>query len=153
MASSIWTTDNLTGLLLGQFSNAQNSFAKRVIVEGLTIVIENPRGSYKSFEIENDPVWKDYPLTGVTYPVDYGYIVGYHSEDGHDLDVFLGTGKFYGYIRIFRMDVPVETKMVMRVTPLEWRAILVAFAPVLVGCQIFKGRREFHAVLKRLKSR
>ncbi len=95
------------------------------------IVIENPKGSYKSFEIENDPLWKDYPLRGVTYPVDYGYIGGYESEDGHDLDVFIGSGDLYGYIKIWRCDVPVETKIIMNVREEEWDEIIMIFSPVI----------------------
>jgi inorganic pyrophosphatase len=38
------------------------------------IVIEQPKGSYKSFEIQGDQLWKDYPLEGMTYPVNYGYV-------------------------------------------------------------------------------
>jgi inorganic pyrophosphatase len=85
---------------------------KKINVNGLAICIENPKGSYKSFEIENDPVWKDYPLKGVTYPVDYGYIENYRSEDNQDLDVFVGTGESNGYMKIWRCDVPAETKFV-----------------------------------------
>ncbi len=107
------------------------------------VVIENPKGSYKSFEIENDPVWKDYPLAGVTYPVDYGYIEGYNSEDGHDLDVFTGTGDRYGYIKVWRYDVPLETKMALRVTESEWQDILKTFAPVIKDSQIFANEKDF----------
>lgn len=97
----------------------------------LEIHIENPKGTYKSFEIENDPVWKDYPLSGVTYPVDYGYIEGYQSEDGQDLDVFKGSGNLNGYIKVWRYDVPIETKIIMNVTQEEWDEIVKTFEPVI----------------------
>lgn len=111
-------------------------------MKDLKIVIENPKGSYKSFEIENDPVWKDYPLAGVTYPVDYGYIENYFSEDAHNLDVFVGSGEINGYIQVWRFDVPIETKFVFNVTNSEWEKILQAFAPVLKNQKIFSNKED-----------
>lgn len=104
----------------------------------LNIFIENPKGSYKSFETEGDPVWQDYPLKGVTYPVDYGFIEGYKSEDGHDLDVFRGSGTQHGYIRIWRCDVPIETKFALFVTDTEWAEIKKAFVPVIKESALFE---------------
>lgn len=111
------------------------------------IVIENQKGSYKSFEIDSDPAWKDYPLAGVTYPVDYGYIEGYKSEDGHDLDVFVGSGDRYGYIKIWRYDVPIETKFAMKVTDGEWKEIVRIFAPVTKEQKLFLDKKDFEASL------
>ncbi len=116
-------------------------------VMGNKIVIENPKGSYKSFEIENDPVWKDYPLAGVTYPVDYGYIDGYKSEDGHDLDVFVGSGILNGYIKIWRYDVPIETKFALNVTQKEWDDIIKTFSPVIREQKVFDTTEEFEKAL------
>ena len=112
----------------------------------LKVVIENPKGSYKSFEIEDDPVWKDYPLSGVTYPVDYGYLEGYKGEDGHDLDVFVGSGSLRGYIMVWRYDVPLETKMVMDVTEQEWDEITNIFSPVIRE-KLLLSRDDFDKVL------
>lgn len=112
------------------------------------IVIENPKGSYKSFEVEDDPVWKDYPLSGVTYPVDYGYIEGYKSEDGEDLDVFVGSGDLYGYIKIWRCDVPIETKFAMSVTQKEWEEIVKIFAPVIKESFLFKNQVDYKTLLE-----
>ena len=95
------------------------------------VVIENPKGSYKSFETENDPTWSSYPLKGVTYPVDYGCIEGYVGEDGADLDIFVGTGNSQGYIRVWRLDVPTETKFFMQISDSELEDIKNVFAPVL----------------------
>lgn len=111
------------------------------------IVIENSKGSYKSFEIENDPVWKNYPLAGVTYPVDYGYIEGYKSEDGHDLDVFVGSGTLNGYIKIWRYDVPIETKFALNVTQKEWDEIVEIFSPVIKEKKVFDTTEEFEKIL------
>ncbi|HLD81647.1 MAG TPA: hypothetical protein VJA22_00380 [Patescibacteria group bacterium] len=95
------------------------------------VVIENPKGSYKSFEIENDPVWSSYPLKGMTYPVDYGYIEGYTGEDGAGLDLFVGSGHLAGYIRVWRLDVPTETKFFANITDSELEEIKKCFGPVL----------------------
>jgi inorganic pyrophosphatase len=107
-------------------------------LHGFSFVKENAKGTYKSFHTEDDPVWKDYPLKGVTYPVDYGYIAGHQSEDGEDLDVFSGTGDLSGYIKVWRYDVPIETKIVVNVTSDEWRQILKTFGPVLTAQSLFK---------------
>lgn len=105
------------------------------------IVIENPKGSYKSFEIEGDPVWKSYPLVGVTYPVDYGFIQGYQGEDGAELDVFVGTGDKNGALTIWRLDVPVETKFFMGLTDEELGAVLMVFKPVLLTASVYDDDR------------
>lgn len=117
----------------------------------LSIVIENRQGSYKSFEIEHDPVWKDYPLKGVTYPVDYGYISGYKSEDNQDLDVFIGTGTLRGFIKVWRCDVPIETKFVINVAESEWNQILKIFAPVIKEHHLFKDDEEYRNTLNTYK--
>ncbi|MSR79055.1 MAG: hypothetical protein EXS59_02835 [Candidatus Taylorbacteria bacterium] len=117
----------------------------------LKIVIENPKGSYKSFEIENDPVWKDYPLAGVTYPVDYGYIKGYQSEDGQDLDVFKGSGDLNGYIKIWRCDVPIETKIAMNVTQKEWNEVIKTFVPVIKEKVLFNTGSDLDNFLLQYK--
>jgi len=115
------------------------------------IVIENPQGSYKSFETEGDPLWQDYPLKGVTYPVDYGFIRGYQSEDGHDLDVFRGTGNLNGHIRIWRCDVPIETKFALSVTNNEWAEIKNAFAPVIKESVLFESDDELKSELEKFR--
>lgn len=115
--------------------------------EEYKIVIENSKGSYKSFEIEGDPVWKDYPLAGVTYPVDYGYVEGYKSEDGHDLDIFVGSGNLNGYIKVWRYDVPIETKFVTNVTMGEWDEIIKTFSPVIKEQMIFESRDNFERAI------
>ena len=94
------------------------------------IIIENPKGSYKSFETENDAVWNSYPLKGVTYPVDYGCIDGYKGEDEAELDIFVGSRKKNGYIKIWRLDVPEETKFFIKVTDEELANVLKVFKPV-----------------------
>lgn len=101
-----------------------------------TIIIENAKGTYTSFETEQDPIGQPYPLKGVTYPVDYGYIEEYLGEDGAELDVFVGSGELCGYIRVWRLDVPEETKFFINLTDTELHEVLHAFAPVLLKHEI-----------------
>jgi hypothetical protein len=111
------------------------------------IQIENKKGSYKSFG--NNP---NYPLKGVTYPVDYGYIEGYTGEDDDPLDVFIGNhnGKLFGYIEVWRLDVPKETKMFMHLTQEELDKILQIFKPVLLDHKILL-KTEFNEKLNAFK--
>ena len=114
----------------------------------LKIVIENLKGSYKDFEIENDSVWHAYPLKGITYPVDYGYIEGYYGEDGAELDVFVGSGDKNGYIKIWRLDVLEETKFFIQLTKKEFKKVLITFKPVLLGHKILKDKAFFEKIEK-----
>jgi hypothetical protein len=115
------------------------------------VVIENPKGSYKSFETEGDPVWDKYPLKGVTYPVDYGYIEGYIGEDQADLDVFVGKGNLFGYIKVWRMDVPSETKFFAQLTEEELIAVTEVFTPVLLSKTIL-SEQELVVEIEKFKS-
>lgn len=115
------------------------------------IVIENKKGSYKSFETEDDPVQSDYPLKGVTYPVDYGYIEGYKSEDDEDLDIFIGSGDRHGMIKVWRLDVPIETKFISNVTEKEYEEIIKEFNPVLRDKKLFVNEIEFINALEEYK--
>lgn len=119
----------------------------------LKVVIENPKGTSKVFRRKSggDPAWKDYPLDGVTYPVDYGYIEGFIGEDKMGLDIFIGSGDVFGYFRMRRLDVPEETKFFARVTPAELAQILIAFAPVLLRSATLPEDR-FMAELERFRS-
>ena len=105
-------------------------------IKNYKITIENPKGSYKSFQIEGDPLWSPYPLKGITYPVDYGSIDGYRGEDKAELDIFVGTGDKNGYIKVWRLDVPKETKFFMRLSDRELEDILEVFKPVLLKNKI-----------------
>jgi hypothetical protein len=113
-----------------------------------TIIIEYPRGSYKSFEL---PAGSTYPLAGVTYPVDYGSIDGYVGEDEDSLDVFVGTGTLSGFIEVRREDVPFETKFVYKVTDKEWKEIIHAFAPVLKNKELFADEEELNTKIAQFK--
>ncbi len=100
------------------------------------ITIENKKGSYKSFENEDDEVLSTYPLKGVTYPVDYGCIEGYEGEDRAELDIFVGSGDQNGFIAVWRLDVPTETKFFANLTEEELKNVLDVFMPVLVSHKI-----------------
>jgi hypothetical protein len=100
------------------------------------IIIENPKSSYKSFETDNDAVWNSYPLKGVTYPVDYGCIDGYKGEDEAELDIFVGSGNKNGCIKVWRLDVPEETKFFIKLTDEELANVLKVFEPVLLKHEI-----------------
>ena len=62
-------------------------------------------------------------MLGVRFPTEYGYIKGYTSEDGHDLDVFVGSGKVVGYMHMKRDDSPngIETKPFSTFPIVNWR--------------------------------
>ena len=93
------------------------------------IVIEYVRGAYKKFVNSLD----EFPILGVTFPTHYGYIQGYESEDGHDLDIFLGSGEIHGFIRVNRRDVPggIETKIILYVTETEFEQIREAYKIII----------------------
>jgi hypothetical protein len=114
----------------------------------MNYVIENKKGSYKSFIPEGEET--TYPLRGVTYPVDYGYINGYIGEDDAELDLFIGTGNLKGYIKVWRLDVPVETKFFTEVSRKELAEILLAFEPVLLDSKVLTDT-EFENELNKFK--
>lgn len=106
-----------------------------MLISDLKIVIENLTGSYKKFADSLD----DYPVLGVTYPTHYGYIEGYASEDGHDLDVFIGNGKMFGLMRVKRDEIKsgLETKFLLGVNQSEIDNIKQQFAPVVDTLETF----------------
>ncbi len=110
-------------------------------ITDLQFVIENPSGSYKKFADSLD----EYPLLGVTYPTHYGYIDGYKSEDGHDLDVFIGNGSIFGILKVNRDDAPngVDTKMLFGINQAECDSISKEFEPVIEGIESFDSLESF----------
>lgn len=94
--------------------------------------LEKHAGEYKDF----GGVGNDYPLKGVTYPVDYGEIEGYVTEDGANLDLFVGASSnndHYGYIRVSRPDLSDgEHKFYIHLTDDEEAAVLREFSSVLI---------------------
>ncbi len=114
-------------------------------ISDLLITIENIRGSYKKFR-------QPYPLPGATYPTHYGFITGYKSEDGKDLDVFLGSGSLNGWITMLRPDFPdgFETKTFMQVSAKELAAIKKEFKPVILDHKKL-DERAFTNFIKKFK--
>ncbi len=110
----------------------------------LKLVIENPKGSYKKFA----DTLEEYPVLGVTFPTHYGYIDGYASEDGHDLDVFIGSGNLYGILRVNRDDMPggVETKVMLYITEYEYSELEKAYLPVINEIKILDEEQIIEVV-------
>lgn len=97
-----------------------------------TVVIENEAGTYKDFHL---PPGDTYPLPGILYPVDYGYLPGYIGEDGHDLDIFVGTDVVgaLGYMVMDRGEViGDEHKYYIGMTDGEVASVLKVYEPVLL---------------------
>ncbi|HEY1074291.1 MAG TPA: hypothetical protein VGE59_01145 [Patescibacteria group bacterium] len=117
-----------------------------------TIVIENKRGEYKDFGLDaNDP----YPLKGVTYPVDYGYIPGYMGEDDAELDFFVGSDRegLSGSITVSRgKGNPDEHKFYIALTPEEREAILKEFAPVLLQHTPIESKEQLTEAISDFKT-
>jgi hypothetical protein len=95
-----------------------------------TFRLEKQPGEYKDFHVAADD---PYPLKGVIYPTNYGDIEGYTGEDGHPLDVFVGTGVILGFFQVFRPEIAeqIEHKFYLNLTEDEEAAVLEAFDPVL----------------------
>lgn len=94
------------------------------------LIVEIRKGHHKDFGLAPD---SKYPLRGVTYPVDYGYLPDYIGEDGDELDFFIGTdieGKT-GYFTVWRPDIAVEHKYYVGLTDKEQKEVLTAFEPVI----------------------
>ncbi|MFZ1257991.1 MAG: hypothetical protein WAQ25_00815 [Candidatus Saccharimonas sp.] len=115
------------------------------------IIIENEVGTYKDFQLKPDDT---YPLAGVTYPTDYGFIPGYIGEDGYDLDVFVGTdlqGRA-GYFTVWRGDVPEEHKYYVAMKDEELSEVLRVFAPVTLGNVAIKSFDELITDIQKFKT-
>lgn len=97
-----------------------------------TFVVDVPANQYYDFELAPD---SDYPLKGVTYPVDYGNIPGYTAEDSHELDFYVGN-EVNGEIGCVLVDrgasIGNEHKFYVAVTKEELTLILNELEPVLV---------------------
>ncbi len=120
-------------------------------METPNIHIENPAGTYKSFEDDSSPESQRYPLKGVTYPVDYGYADGHEGEDGAELDMFVDSGDLNGFIKVWRLDVPEETKFFTNVTQEELDKIIEAFKPVLISSKVISDQNEFTKEMEKFK--
>lgn len=113
------------------------------------IVIENSKGSYKKFADSLD----EYPILGVAFPCDYGYIDGYIGEDTHDLDVFSGSGNLFGYIVVKRDDVEggLETKMLYKISEEELKEIPKQYNPVLESMDLLNSENIFLEYIEKFR--
>lgn len=114
--------------------------------------LEKSPGEYKDFQIaEGDP----YPLKGVTFSTQYGDISGYTGEDGHPLDLFVGTGDLCGSILMHRPDIPadIEHKFYINFTEEEESATLKEFEPVLRGHERFESLEELREAVSPFKDK
>ena len=115
-----------------------------------TFRLEIEPGHHKDFGLADDD---PYPLRGVTYPVAYGDIPGFTGEDGADLDVFVGSGELYGYMKVWRDDTPNgEHKFFVNVTESEEAGILDQFGPVMTEHGRFNSFDELLAAVKPFQS-
>jgi len=115
-----------------------------------TIVIENERGTYKDFHASSD-----YPLKGVTYPVDYGYLPGYLGEDKADLDFFVGSEEagLSGFVRVSRPDTENgETKFFINMSASDVEKVNEAFKPVLLESHTYPVQKELFGALEPFKT-
>lgn len=115
------------------------------------LIIENKKGSYKDFQLKPGDT---YPLAGITYPVDYGCLLGYTGEDGHDLDFLVGSeleGKA-GYILVWRNDVPTEHKYYVGMTEQELNQSLEVFKPVTKEHVALPGLSELIRSIEQFKN-
>ena len=114
-----------------------------------TFVVDVPAKQFYDFHL---PLGSTYPLSGVTYPVDYGHIPGYTAEDGADLDVFVGNGSDdgkSGSITVNRGEIaPSECKFYVGCTDEDLAAILEVLQPVLLDHTSFKDVNELFDALK-----
>ncbi len=120
-----------------------NEFIIEEKVLDFEINYEFEAGEYKHF---TDNL--DYPLKGVTFPTKYGCVKGYLGEDGDDLDVFVGTGNLFGYIKVSRLDVKVETKFCVNLTEDEFKKVVEVYKPVLVENKNLSQDEFIREVLK-----
>jgi hypothetical protein len=101
------------------------------------IVIEIEPGGYKDFGVSPD---NPYPMKGAHYATAYGEIPGYIGEDGHALDVFVGSllvGQC-GYFMVYCGAGPdgqdyTEHKYYLAMSEQELTAVLQEFDAVMRG--------------------
>jgi hypothetical protein len=117
-----------------------------------TFKIEKHAGEYKDFGTNSD-----YPLKGVTYPVDYGDIQGYIAEDGANLDLFVGNSNTidnFGYIKVFRPELTNgEHKIYIHMTDEDESAMLKEFEPVLIAHGRYETTDALLAAIEQFRTR
>lgn len=104
------------------------------------IVIEKQAGEYKDFG-----AGADYPLKGVTFAADYGYLPGYTGEDGAELDFFVGTAPdgLCGSFTVFRPELANgEHKFYVHMSEEELAKTLEEYEPVMIEREPLKDLAE-----------
>lgn len=116
-------------------------------------VVDVPARQYYDFELAPDST---YPLKGVTYPVDYGNVPGYTTEDGHELDLFVGSlpDGLVGYIVVDRgAGNPNEHKFYVGLTPVEIDEAKSQLKPVLVEHKSLKNVEALLGMIGQFKDK
>lgn len=115
-----------------------------------TIFIEMRPGDHKDFGAA-----PDYPLKGVTFVTEYGYLPGYTGEDGAELDFFVGSQKdgLYGSFTVYRPELKQgEHKFYVCMGEEELAATLKEYAPVVVKHEPLEGMAELLSKIEQFKS-
>lgn len=105
-----------------------------------TIFVEMQPGDYKDFGSAGD-----YPLKGVTFASQYGYLPGFTGEDGVELDFFVGSQQdgLCGSFTVFRPELKDgEHKFYVAMTDNELAKTLEEYKPVLLKHEPLKNIDE-----------
>jgi hypothetical protein len=96
------------------------------------IVIEQHRGTYNPPVDDGDLF--TYPLEGLTFFFDYGYIPDFPAEDGNPTNVFVGTGDLNTFMVIDAPTLPggKETKVLYQVTLEEFHGIIAIHHAIVI---------------------
>lgn len=127
------------------------NIAKRLPTPLNGFIVDVPANQYYDFEL---PAGSNYPLAGVTYPVDYGHIPGYTTEDSHELDLFVGNDLSgnHGSLLVDRGDaIPKEHKFYAALTSDEVGLILKELEPVLIDYQKIDTLEELITTIRPYK--
>ncbi|HSW99854.1 MAG TPA: hypothetical protein VLH38_02345 [Patescibacteria group bacterium] len=131
---------------------ASHSILSHLLSPLSAITIEMHPGEYKDFGVAQD---SDYPLAGVTFASEYGFLPGYIGEDGAELDFFVGSqvdGKQGSFI-VFRPELKNgEHKFYVAMSDEELERTLIEYTPVIVQHISFKTNEELLAAILPFRS-
>jgi hypothetical protein len=115
-----------------------------------TIFVEMHPGDHKDFGAA-----QDYPLKGVTFVTEYGYLPGYTGEDGADLDFFVGSQKdgLCGSFIVYRPELEHgEHKFYVCMGEEELAATLKEYEPVVVNREPLNSLDELLLEIEKFKN-
>ncbi len=118
-----------------------------------TFVLDVAQNQYYDFGL---PTNSAYPLKGVTYSVDYGHILGYTTEDHHELDLFVGNDLdgLCGSITVFRgEDNPDEHKFYVGLSSAERDQVLRELESVLRSHEAIGSMLELIQDIQRFRDK